>query len=97
MNVISYKAIRKFARKHANARSPLEAWYKTTLKSSWRNFDDLRETFSSADIYQKCVIFNVGGNNYRLIAGVSYETQTVYIKEALTHAEYDKEKWKINC
>jgi mRNA interferase HigB len=97
MNVISYKAIRKFARKHANARSSLEAWYKTTVKSRWQSFDDVRKTFNSADIYRECTIFNIGGNNYRLIASINYEAQTVYIKEILTHAEYDKEKWKTNC
>lgn len=97
MNVISYKAVRKFARKHANSRPSLEAWYKLTLKADWQSLDDVRQTFKSADIYQECTIFNIGGNNYRLIAGISYDAKTVYIKNILTHAEYDKEKWKNNC
>ncbi len=97
MNVISYKAIRKFAKKHANARPSLDTWYKVTLKEQWRNFDDVKKTFRTADIYGKCTIFNVGGNNYRLIAGINYKTQQVFIKAILTHAEYDKENWKSHC
>ncbi len=97
MNVISFKAIRKFTKKHANSRSSLNAWYKLALKAQWKSFDDVKNTFGSTDLYRECLIFNIGGNNYRLIAGINYETQTVYIKSILTHAEYDKDKWKNDC
>ena len=97
MNVIGYEIIQKFARKHANARPSLETWYQVTLTTQWRNLDDVRQTFNSADIYRECTIFNIGGNNYRLIAGINYKTQQVYVKEVLTHAEYDKDKWKSHC
>lgn len=97
MNIVSFKAIKKFTKKHANSRPSLNTWYKLTLKARWRSFDDVKKTFQAADLYGQCLIFNIGGNNYRLIAGINYEAQTVYIKAILTHAEYDKEKWKSNC
>ncbi|MGH9840910.1 MAG: type II toxin-antitoxin system HigB family toxin [Blastocatellia bacterium] len=51
MNVIGYEIIQKFARQHANARPSLEKWYQVALNAQWRNFDDVRQTFNSADIY----------------------------------------------
>ncbi len=97
MDVISYRKIREFCKKYSNARKPLNAWYKITSKAAWKNFDDVRKSFNSADIFKECTVFNIGGHNYRLISGINYKTQTVYIKEILTHADYDKDKWKTNC
>ena len=97
MNVISYKQIKKFMKKHATSRPSLNAWYKTTCKEQWDNFDDVKKTFNSVDVYRACTVFNIGGNNYRLIAGINYESKTVFIKNILTHAEYDKDKWKKDC
>ena len=97
MNVISFKAIKRFTKKHVNSRAPLNAWYKIALKAQWRSFQDVKKSFQATDVYGQCLIFNIGGNNYRLIAGINYEAQIVYIKAILTHAEYDKEKWKSNC
>jgi mRNA interferase HigB len=97
MNVVSYKTIRKFIQKHPKARVPLDGWYNLAQKSHWEHFSALRKTCGSADIYGKCTIFDIGGNNYRLIAKIDYQRQTIYIKSILTHAEYDKEKWKRDC
>jgi mRNA interferase HigB len=97
MNIQNFKVIEKFARNHADSRSSLESWYRITRKAAWQNFADVRETFNSADIYKCCTIFDIGGNKYRLIAYVDYETQTVSIVEVLTHADYDKDKWKRHC
>jgi len=97
MVIANYEVITKFAKKHARARSSLNTWYDVTLKTQWKNFDHVKQTFRATDIYGKCTIFDIGGNNYRLIAAVNYETEQVYINAVLTHAEYDKEKWKRNC
>jgi mRNA interferase HigB len=75
----------------------LEIWYKATLKAIWRNIDDVRNTFGATDSYQKCVIFDIAGNRYRLIAKIRYDLEQVDIKAILTHAEYDRDKWKKNC
>jgi len=97
MIIANYEVIAKFAKKHARARSSLKTWYDVTLKAQWRNFDDVKKTFRTADIYGECTIFDIGGNNYRLIAGINYQMQQMYVQTVLTHAEYDKEKWKNDC
>ncbi len=97
MRVISYGTIRKFIEKHPKGDSPLNGWYKIVEKSNWSSFDDVKKTFSSADGYRKCIIFNIGGNNYRLIARIDYKRFTIYIKKILTHSDYDKDKWKSDC
>jgi hypothetical protein len=55
----------------------------------------VRATFGRAtDVYEDMTIFDVGGNNYRIVAGVDYRKQVAYVKHVLTHAEYDRETWK---
>jgi mRNA interferase HigB len=55
---------------------------------------ELRQTFPPADKVGNFTVFNIGGNNYRLITLVDYEYQKVFIRHILTHAEYDKDDWK---
>jgi mRNA interferase HigB len=55
---------------------------------------DIRQIYRDADAVGNFVVFNIKGNNYRLIVGIDYADQTVYFKYFLTHAEYDKDKWK---
>jgi mRNA interferase HigB len=62
--------------------------------TKWQNFVDLRQVFPSADQVGNLTVFNIGGNNYRLITLVDYKYQKVFIRHVLTHAEYDKEEWK---
>jgi mRNA interferase HigB len=97
MELIDYELVEKFAKKHARARSSLTLWRDATLKATWKNFDDVKKTFRATDIYGDCVIFDIGGNNYRLIAKIEYGDEQVSINEVMTHAEYDKGKWKKNC
>lgn len=97
MIIANYEVIAKFAKKHARARSSLKTWYDVTVKAQWKNFDDVKKTFRTADIYGDCTIFDIGGNNYRLIASINYQLQQVRVQTVLTHAEYDKEKWKSDC
>lgn len=75
----------------------MREWILAVRAADWKNFSDVRETFNSADVYRKCVIFNVGGNNYRIIGMVEYEKHLVFIRAIMTHKEYDKEKWKPDC
>jgi mRNA interferase HigB len=97
MLIANYEVVRKFAKKHARARSSLNTWYEVTSKAEWQNLDDVKKTFRTADIYGDCTIFDIGGNNYRLIAQINYAAQQVYVITVMTHAEYDKENWKRNC
>ena len=63
----------------------------------WNKFADVRATYPSADKVKRCTVFNVGGNNYRVITRISYEDIAVFILHVLTHAEYDRDKWKGGC
>ncbi|WP_368041857.1 type II toxin-antitoxin system HigB family toxin [Nostoc sp. TCL240-02] len=72
----------------------MRLWYKLTSVAKWQNLVELRQTFPSADQVGNFTVFNIGGNNYRLITLVDYEYQKVFIRHILTHAEYDKDDWK---
>jgi mRNA interferase HigB len=97
MHVISRKKLREFWARHPEAAAPLTAWYKTARKARWRMFADIRAVFPGADQVGKCVVFNIGGNKYRLIAIVSPNWRKLYVRFVLTHREYDRENWKDDC
>jgi len=63
-------------------------------RQRFTSFNMLREIFPSADMVDNLVIFNIAGNKYRLIAAIHFNRQKLYIRDVLTHAEYDKERWK---
>jgi mRNA interferase HigB len=95
MRVISPKMLRQFRAAYPDARDPLRAWLKIAKDAKWESFDDVKAAFGKrADRYKRFVIFDIGGNKYRLIAVIHYNRGLVYIRHVLTHAEYDKDKWK---
>jgi len=61
---------------------------------NFSNYAELRETFPSADQVGKLTVFNIGGNNIRLIAAIHYNRKKIYIRAVLTHTEYDEQRWK---
>jgi mRNA interferase HigB len=65
-----------------------------TKLAQWQNFAELRQIFASADLVGKLTVFNIGGNKYRLITYIDYQSQKVFIRHVLTHAEYDTDSWK---
>jgi mRNA interferase HigB len=97
MRVISHRKLREFYEGHPDSQVSLEQWFTAVEEADWKTFADLRQTARSADIYKNCVVFDIGGNKYRLIAWVNYRRHTVYVREILTHAEYNKGKWKGDC
>lgn len=94
MHVISRKRLLEFSQIHADASLSLDNWYRIATKASWKYLDEVRQDFSSAEAVGNFTVFNIKGNDYRLIVGIDYEEQVIYIKYILTHAEYDKDKWK---
>ncbi|MGH9760111.1 MAG: type II toxin-antitoxin system HigB family toxin [Blastocatellia bacterium] len=97
MKVLSKRALREFWELHADAQAPLMHWYNTTIAASWRSLADVRRSFANADQVGKCVVFNIHGNDYRLITKIKFERQIVYIRFVLTHSEYDQGRWKNDC
>jgi len=94
VRVISKPAIIKFSEKHPDALVPLLNWYRITRRANWGSLAEVRNDFAHADIVGRRTVFNIHGNDYRLIARVNYMTQRVFILHILTHAKYDKGDWK---
>lgn len=94
MHVISHKALRTFWEKHPESEQPLRRWFKIVSTTNYESFASLRETFPSADLVDDLVVFNLGGNKFRLVASVHFNRRKVYIRHVLTHAEYSSGVWK---
>lgn len=91
MVVISYRKIREFSLKHADAVDALNNWYRISERSNWSNFKEINEIFNSVDfVGNDRYVFNIRGNRYRLIALIHFNIRTVYILFVGTHSEYDK-------
>jgi len=94
MHVITRKRLNEFSEKYPNGKRALEHWYKLMKGKNFRTFVELRADFPHADQVGKLTVFNIGGNKIRLIAAIHYNRQRVYIRNLLTHDEYEKGKWK---
>ena len=92
MKLVGENKLHKFAAKHANARPAIKNWLGIVRRADWRSLIDVKATFASADYVKNKIVFNVGGNNYRLVAVAEYSEGTLFIREVMTHAEYDR--WK---
>jgi len=86
-------AIEKFLRKHPIGRNSFLGWIQKAEAENWRNFTELKETFNSADYRKPFVIFNVGGNKYRILAKVIYQESEVHVIKVGTHEDYNS--WKL--
>mgnify|MGYP006271996727 FL=1 len=94
MHIISRKALRDFWDQYPDSQGPLTRWFRIIQRSEFENFAHLRRTFPSADKIGDLVVFNIGGNKYRLIASLHFNRHKLYIRHVLTHADYDKGDWK---
>jgi mRNA interferase HigB len=97
VHVISRKALKETARRHPDVESALETWYRVAKKAQWKSLIDVRKTYPSADAVGTCTVFNIRGNDYRLIVWIKYRARRIYIRHVLTHAEYNRENWKHDC
>jgi mRNA interferase HigB len=99
MRIISRKRLRDFWQTVPASRIALEHWYKVVSGAKWLHFAELRKTFNHADIAttekgHPVVIFDVGGNKYRIIAALHYDRNICYVLRVLTHKQYDTNQWK---
>ncbi len=94
MRIVTFSKIKLFIEKHADADVALRDWYFKTKRSDWNNLNELKQTFATADyIGNNRFVFNIKGNDYRLVAIVIFASKKVYIRFIGTHATYDK----TNC
>ncbi|ROZ76476.1 type II toxin-antitoxin system HigB family toxin [Ramlibacter sp. WS9] len=90
MRVIALKNIRDFCERHPPASEALKAWTEEARTASWKTPQDIKNRYSSASFLRgNRVVFNIKGNEYRLIVAVAYRFEAVYIKFIGTHAQYD--------
>jgi mRNA interferase HigB len=94
MKLISNKRLREFAAMNADAEQPLQDFRRKVEKGSFGNFAELRAVFPSVDKVGQRFVFNIGGNKFRLVAGIDFLRRTMWVKAVLTHGEYDKGAWK---
>jgi len=99
MRLIGQDVLVKAIRKHADVKKWIEAWILTVEDAQWRSLDDVQSDYPSTDgvkLESEIIVtaFNTKGNAYRLLTSINYVGQVVLVLELITHAKYDREKWK---
>ena len=94
MHVISQKKIREAIACFPQHERAILSWYRLMKLSTFGDFAALRNTFPGVDKIGRLFVFNVAGNHLRIVAAVHFNRGKIYIRDILTHAEYDEGKWK---
>lgn len=91
MRIIARRTLRDYWEKHPAAEQSLKSWFKEASAASWDTPEDVRRRYGHASfLASNRVVFNIGGNKYRLIVQINYDFKIVYIRFVGTHAAYDK-------
>ena len=97
MRIIARRSLREFLqsraghRDHGALKTALDAWFDEVRKAKWKNAAEVKRLYASASVVSaERIVFNIKGNDYRLVASVDFEKQIVWIKWIGTHKEYDK-------
>ncbi|MCC9168928.1 type II toxin-antitoxin system HigB family toxin [Pontibacter harenae] len=91
MRVIAKRTLRGFWEKHADSEQQLKAWYNEAEQATWKSPNDIKKDYPTASILEdNRTVFNIRGNNYRLIVRINYKYGIVWIRLIGTHAEYNK-------
>jgi mRNA interferase HigB len=94
MVIISYSKLRTFFELHADAKDALNNWYRASSQADWANYHEMKSMFNSVDaVGNDRFVFNIRGNNYRIVALIFFDVRTIYIRFVGTHKEYDR----IDC
>ena len=93
MRVVSKKILIDYNEAHQQAKTALSEWFEKTREANWRSFADVKKSFNSVDnLGNKRYVFNIKGNDFRLVVLIVFTPKTVYIRFVGTHAEYEKIK-----
>lgn len=91
MHIVSLKTLRLFWEIHPDAEQPLRAWYAIARRAQWRTPGDVRAAYGSASfVGNNRIVFNIKGNDYRLIVLTEYSKGRLFIRFVGTHADYDR-------
>ena len=89
--IVAKRTLKEFWESYPDSEHYLKTWYDTARRANWQSANDVRSTYASASILKNGrVVFNVKGNNYRLIVRFNFEKQWAFIRFIGTHIEYDK-------
>jgi mRNA interferase HigB len=96
MKIISETRFKEFSSKYPDAKANLLTWHKRSKLAKWQDFNEVCQDFKqgSVDKVGDYIIFDICGNDYRLISYVDFVGKKVYLKYFLTHADYSKDRWK---
>jgi mRNA interferase HigB len=91
VRIVSKSTLREFWAAHPDAEDPLLAWYREVEKEDWSEPADVKEKYRSASFVKgNRVVFNIKGNDYRLVVRINYPYRMLYVRFVGTHAEYDR-------
>lgn len=91
VRVVSFRKLREFYEAgHADAEAPLKDWFDLASDAEWKTFADVRKDYPGADLVGDRLVFNVGGNKYRLVVLVDFQRHGLLVRFIGAHAEYDK-------
>jgi len=90
VQVLGRGKLHDFAIRHAAARRPLGRWEDIVRNANWKSLVDVKATFRSADLVGDKIVFNLGGNKYRLIACVDFRSAILLVTDVFTHEEYGR-------
>jgi mRNA interferase HigB len=94
MHFISKRNLREEAEKYPDIKKQIKDLHTIVKKAEWQSLNDVQKTYRDAEAVGNFTVFNIKGNDYRLIVGINYKTKKVHYKYLLTDAEYNKDKWK---
>jgi len=90
MRIISRARLKECWIRYPDAEQPLLAWYREVEREDWDQPARVKDKYGSASFVGERVVFNIGGNKYRLIVWINYPFRVVYVRFVGTHKEYDK-------
>jgi len=93
MRVIEHRTLVEFYSNRPDSKTAIENWLIKTTSAAWQSFDDVKKDFNSVDSVGQHYVFNIKGNDYRLVVVIKFQIKMVYIRFIGTHNEYDK----IDC
>jgi mRNA interferase HigB len=97
MHIISQKRLREFWELYPDAENSLRAWHQIAERATWKSIEEIRQVYPHADRVGRCVVFNIGGNKFRLVVTILFQWGKMYVRGVMTHAEYDQMRWKEEC
>ena len=100
MWVISKRRLREFWNSPSGkgSQTQLESWYQVVDNARWEQWGDVKRTYgASADLVGDCVVFDIGGNKFRLVTRIRFQSHRVFVLKVMPHSEYDKDQWKTEC